>query len=369
MHTGSKRPSRRWPAASFAQLATTLLEDDNDLQVVLTGAGVDEARLAREVIEQVPDDLNHRIRSAVGTGDLLGLVGFLDDCRCLVCNDTGVMHVARARGVPLVAIIGPENDRRWGPHPLGRAPALVARQVVPGTPHNRDQCRWNLSMRSVEVARVAGHVNTILSGRSTGETLEIAGRRYFRVTRDVERLSFEELGERGVPIPRVAALVVDDPSCLGWPGEPGDPADLLADLRRQRYPDLDILHERGRGEASPDARWARLIAETKADYFLTLRAQDRLPPDFISRCLDVLLRGPAAEASDGTTTLDATAVLAHWHATQGARPILLTRDALIDLLRHPLPVIRPAHSILAPQPVDPESTHHRTPGPSVAPVV
>lgn len=43
----------------------------------------------------------------------------LSECRLLICNDTGPMHLATALGIPVVAVFGPGMSAWWGPRCVG----------------------------------------------------------------------------------------------------------------------------------------------------------------------------------------------------------------------------------------------------------
>ena len=361
MHPGSKRPSRRWPAERFAGLAAKLLAERPNLKVVFTAAGKGEDDLVREIIAGIPEGSRDRAINAFEAGGLIGLTGFYDKCRCLVCNDTGVMHVARARGVPVVAIVGPENDRRWGPYPLGDSPAVVVRQQVPGTPHNKDVCEWNLSLASIPVERVCRHVRGVLDGNLGIEPVQLDGRRFWPVLRDVERSSFEALVESGLRVPRVAVVMPRTPELLGLTGggAPATDAKFQAAVmgaRRQRYPALDVrlvdddvsvtaaegelvLAERSVGDTSAaDAAWSRLLASTSASLFLIARPGRTLPISLVSSLVSAYLRGPNAEAVSVDGPVGNLEVIQAWKGDFAARDLLVTRELLRTLLDHPIPL-------------------------------
>jgi ADP-heptose:LPS heptosyltransferase len=56
-----------------------------------------------------------RVSNLAGRTGLLEFAARLAQCRLLVSNDTGGMHLANALGVPLVALFGPTNPIRTGP--------------------------------------------------------------------------------------------------------------------------------------------------------------------------------------------------------------------------------------------------------------
>lgn len=187
IHPGSKRPSRRWPAERFAKLAAQALAAFPDLHVVLSGVP-DEQPLVDSIVAAVPETLRSRLQGLVGATDLAGLVALLDRSAAVVCNDTGVMHVARARGRPLLALLGPENDRRWGPHPLGAAPVVALRHEVPCAPCVRWTCEPHYCMQGLSVDEAIEGLFRLLSGATP---LPIVG-----LERRLSRHDWRELASR-----------------------------------------------------------------------------------------------------------------------------------------------------------------------------
>jgi len=111
--------AKRWPAAHFAELASTLLDDGFD--VVLVG-GPGDVSVAREIELSTAHRASPsvRVRSLMGT-DLPTLAGILSHCRAVVSNDSGPMHLAAALGVRVTALFGPTDERLTRPAGAGHA--------------------------------------------------------------------------------------------------------------------------------------------------------------------------------------------------------------------------------------------------------
>ena len=92
-------PAKRWPAGHFAALARELAE--RDYQVWLFGSPKDQA-IAEEIARQAPDNT----RNLCGTTQLAQAVDLLALADLVVCNDSGLMHVAAAVNRPIVALYG-----------------------------------------------------------------------------------------------------------------------------------------------------------------------------------------------------------------------------------------------------------------------
>jgi ADP-heptose:LPS heptosyltransferase len=109
IHPGSRAAGRRWPLENYAAVADAFA--DRGLGVVVTGSR-DEAALTDRLVNR----LHHPAVNLAGRTDLGTLAGVLEGAALLVCNNTGVMHLAAALGVPGVFFFHePSEIRRWAP--------------------------------------------------------------------------------------------------------------------------------------------------------------------------------------------------------------------------------------------------------------
>jgi ADP-heptose:LPS heptosyltransferase len=132
VHVGASVPERCWPLACFVEVAQAFA--GKDLQVVLTGTSL-ETGMTREVCKAT----GAAALDLAGQTDLGALGALLAGARLLVCNDTGVSHLAAALRVPSVVIATGDNPSRWAPidqdrhrvvcRPEGVAPASVLRHA------------------------------------------------------------------------------------------------------------------------------------------------------------------------------------------------------------------------------------------------
>jgi ADP-heptose:LPS heptosyltransferase len=123
VHPGAQLPSRRWYPERFAVVADELAA--RGFRVVLTGTA-GEAALARTVLRRMRTE----VVDLVGKTTLGALTALLDGARLLVANDTGVRHIAAARGTPCVAVACGSNVQRW-----------AAREPTQRLLHAEVQCR------------------------------------------------------------------------------------------------------------------------------------------------------------------------------------------------------------------------------------
>ncbi|MEO7056525.1 MAG: lipopolysaccharide heptosyltransferase II [Caldimonas sp.] len=93
-------PAKRWPAAHYAALARALHAADGASVAVLGSSG--EAVLCNEIAAAAPG----ACRVLAGKTALLDAMALIAASRGMVSNDSGLMHVAAAFGVPQVAVFG-----------------------------------------------------------------------------------------------------------------------------------------------------------------------------------------------------------------------------------------------------------------------
>lgn len=121
---GSNWAERSWPVSRWHALAVALAERGYEL--VLTGGPGDAA--ATDDLVRAWAEEGIAVRSAAGAPPFDTAV-WLRHAAGVVSVNTGVMHLAAAVGVPVVALNGPTSVRRWGP--LGTQVRCVASPVVP----------------------------------------------------------------------------------------------------------------------------------------------------------------------------------------------------------------------------------------------
>ena len=92
-------PAKRWPAAHFAALAEKLAEAG--CTIWLFGSPKDRA-VAEEISQLAPG----LCRNLCGATSLTQAIDLLAQAELVVCNDSGLMHVAAALDRPIVALYG-----------------------------------------------------------------------------------------------------------------------------------------------------------------------------------------------------------------------------------------------------------------------
>lgn len=102
-------PAKRWPAEHFSALAQSL-----NVPVVLLGSGK-EAALCEEIATPVNALQAGKCLNFAGKTTLVQALCAIAAARQVVSNDSGLMHVAAAFGVPQVAIFGSSSPLHTPP--------------------------------------------------------------------------------------------------------------------------------------------------------------------------------------------------------------------------------------------------------------
>jgi len=103
VHPGARVPTRRWGGRNFAEVVARL---KGEFPVRFLWF-VDPSE---ELPVDFPTDLC--VPVSLPFREFLAVLG---QCRLLICNDSGPMHLATALGVPVVAVFGPQKPEWFGP--------------------------------------------------------------------------------------------------------------------------------------------------------------------------------------------------------------------------------------------------------------
>lgn len=151
-------PAKRWPLERFAETANRVSAQLPNVGWVLVGAPGEREMGAK--LSALMTQSRHQ--NLVGQTGLTELITRLRDCRLLLTNDTGTMHLAAALGVPAVSIFGSTEPILTGP--LG-ANHRIVRHHVPCSPCFARECPLGHydCLTGVTVERVAAEVVSLLT--------------------------------------------------------------------------------------------------------------------------------------------------------------------------------------------------------------
>ena len=148
-------PAKRWLPERFAEAASKI-SAGSSAKWILFGTKNDVA-IGDEIASAIGDHCVNRI----GQTTLDQLIDELRQCRLLLTNDTGTMHLAALLGVPVVAVFGSTEPRLTGP--LGNGHTIL-RHHVECSPCFLRECPIDFRcMKAVTAEEVADAVLSLLA--------------------------------------------------------------------------------------------------------------------------------------------------------------------------------------------------------------
>jgi ADP-heptose:LPS heptosyltransferase len=131
VHPGAQLPSRRWDPRRFAAVADEIAARGRT--VVLTGSALEAG-----LVGDIAACMEHTPLNLCGRTSLWTLGALIEGAESVVCNDTGVSHIAAALGRPSVVISCGSDPARWAP--LDRARHRVLAHPLPCRPCQHATC-------------------------------------------------------------------------------------------------------------------------------------------------------------------------------------------------------------------------------------
>ncbi len=170
LHVSAGNPFRRWPEASFAALASALVEGGPNRWVVMTGGPSDRAAAARALsaARQRLGPRQGRVLDGEGLS-LSELRALMDRAAAFVGGDSGPLHVAATSDVPVVGLYGPTLKERSAPwRPPGLPTVSIDAGSLPCRPCEQRVCVPGdfRCLTGISAARVLEAAEQLLGSRS-----------------------------------------------------------------------------------------------------------------------------------------------------------------------------------------------------------
>ncbi|HOD36059.1 MAG TPA: lipopolysaccharide heptosyltransferase II [Syntrophales bacterium] len=124
-------PAKMWYPERFASVADRLIERFS-ARVLIFGSGGDH-----EVARRVRERAGNTLIDLTGETTLREAISLIARCRLFVSNDSGLMHVAGALGIPTVAIFGSTNPLTTSP--VGQESVVITKNA-PCAPCLKETC-------------------------------------------------------------------------------------------------------------------------------------------------------------------------------------------------------------------------------------
>jgi len=162
IHPGTDKISigRRWAAVKFRELINTFLEEYKR-HSVLFFMGPHDKDIGKDIAKKI----NNKRFIVIEDLGINQVVGLINKCECFISNDSGLMHIAGALKIPLVAIWGPTNLRKSCPtsnkqiiikKDLSCAPCYEIGKAI--------SCQHRTCLNQISVEEVMKACNSLIEG-------------------------------------------------------------------------------------------------------------------------------------------------------------------------------------------------------------
>lgn len=155
---GSRASARRWFPERFAEAV-------NRLPSSWSGAVILGAPEDRPVADRVAALCQRPVHNLCGGTSLPALAGILKNCAALLTNESGLMHVGWAVGLPLVVVSGPSHVHATSP--FGPRVRVLQHREIPCVPCVKNECfrdgdEQNLCLKAISAQEVLGALGELV---------------------------------------------------------------------------------------------------------------------------------------------------------------------------------------------------------------
>ncbi len=153
IHPGGFYPSQRWSIDGFVAVGREIIEKFG-INVILLGDKSEE-ELLKEIKQKIDKDKVIILCDL----SLRQVISALNECNLLICNNSGMLHIACALKVPTVSTMGPTDPILWWPRGDNH---IVLKKELACRPCNRAICGKHTCLDLITVEDVMQAVQTQL---------------------------------------------------------------------------------------------------------------------------------------------------------------------------------------------------------------
>ncbi len=142
--TGATRPTKRWPARYYAELADMIRARFGISVAFFVGTSHEDKAFAQQMVECMDKELlqpgAQKAKLIIDrVKNIRNFAALLATSYAYIGNDSGPKHLAIAVGAPTMTFFGPEDPLEWHPYSLNDHPIMY----IPGLQcRNQDNGRW-----------------------------------------------------------------------------------------------------------------------------------------------------------------------------------------------------------------------------------
>lgn len=108
VHPGAARKYKKWPVGFFAEVVNFLLLEHPDVTPIIIG-GTEDKDIVLSLWKLTGE------KAVIIVPSIEELPALTGGCKFVICNNSGIMHLAAALGKTTVVVQGPTDERIWSP--------------------------------------------------------------------------------------------------------------------------------------------------------------------------------------------------------------------------------------------------------------
>jgi len=124
---------RRWAPQNFTRVAEELCKHDHSIFFICFGSQEE-----RNLCDSIVGRLGAKAINLCGSLSLLKTTALLKQCKLLLCNDGGLLHLAVSQDTRTVSIFGPVDEKVYGPYPASEKHVAIKAQDLKCRPCYRN---------------------------------------------------------------------------------------------------------------------------------------------------------------------------------------------------------------------------------------
>ena len=151
-----------WRCEKFAELCQRVMSPGGlfaDGRIAIFGSQ-EERPQAIKLLESIP---KRQCIDLIGQVSLLGAHACLKRCICFVGNDSGLMHIAAASGIPTLGLFGPSREELYGPCGKFTATVRTPKSFLKIHPDNFNHKATDSLMDSLSVDQVVEALSALIT--------------------------------------------------------------------------------------------------------------------------------------------------------------------------------------------------------------
>ncbi|MDD5005173.1 MAG: glycosyltransferase family 9 protein [Candidatus Omnitrophica bacterium] len=152
---GARSRTKRWQKEGFIQVCRELLKN---CCVILIGDKDDGA-----ITQEINRELDNRCIDLAGKTDLSEVMAILKSAKLVICNDSGILHIASYFNKPTLAIFGPTDENKFGP--WSEISAVVRKNTI-CSPCQKDNCTNGYRcLRNISPQLAVDYAHALIEGK------------------------------------------------------------------------------------------------------------------------------------------------------------------------------------------------------------